>query len=201
MAVNSVSGATKVDAYDVYGRKSSAKKDEGTKGEKTTESGVVYEKSTATTGKGAYSVTKMSEEDRAALVQQLKDEQATRQQQFMEMVQKMMGQQAGTAGLAGLFSPENFKNVYPETIAQAKADVAEDGYYGVKQTSQRLFDFASALAGDDVEQMKKMQAAMQKGFKEATGAWGKELPEICQKTLDAANKKFEEYYNSKKDAE
>ena len=49
--------------------------------------------------------------------------------------------------------------------------------------------------------MKKMQAAMQKGFKEATGAWGKELPEICQKTLDAANKKFEEYYNSKKDAE
>ena len=82
-----------------------------------------------------------------------------------------------------------------------KEDISEDGYWGVKQTSQRLFDFASALAGDDVEQMKKMQAAMQKGFKEATGAWGKELPEICQKTLDAANKKFEEYYNSKKDAE
>ena len=57
MAVNSVSGATKVDAYDAYGRKSSAKKGESAKGEKTTESGVVYEKSAATTGKGAYSVT------------------------------------------------------------------------------------------------------------------------------------------------
>ena len=88
-----------------------------------------------------------------------------------------------------------------QTKAQAQEDISEDGYYGIKQTSERLFDFASALAGDDVEQMKKMQAAMQKGFKEATGAWGKELPEICQKTLDAANKKFEEYYNSKKDAE
>ncbi len=54
-----------------------------------------------------------------------------------------------------------------------------------------------ALAGDDVEKMKKMQTAMQKGFKQATGAWGKDLPDICQKTLDAANQKFEDYYKSK----
>lgn len=37
------------------------------------------------------------------------------------------------------------------TKAQAQKDISEDGYYGVKQTSERLFDFASALAGDDVE--------------------------------------------------
>ncbi len=37
-------------------------------------------------------------------------------------------------------------------------------YYGVKQTSQRLFDFAAALAGDDVDKMKEMQKAMEKGF-------------------------------------
>ena len=34
--------------------------------------------------------------------------------------------------------------------------------------------------------MKKMQEAMQKGFKQATGAWGKELPDICKQTIDAA---------------
>lgn len=197
MAVNSVSGATKVDAYDAYARKSSAKSEESTKDEKTTESGVVYEKSTATTGKGAYSVTKMSEEDRAALVQQLKDEQTARQQQFMAMVQKMMGQQANTAGLAGLFSPENLRNVDPETIAQAKADVAEDGYYGVNQTSQRLFDFASALAGDDVEKMKKMEAAMEKGFQLAEKAWGSQLPQISKDTISAARQLFADYYASK----
>ena len=44
-----------------------------------------------------------------------------------------------------------------------------------------------------------MQKAFEQGFKEATGAWGKELPEISQKTRDAVNKKFEEYYNSKKE--
>ena len=42
-----------------------------------------------------------------------------------------------------------------------------------------------------------MQAAMQKGFDLATGAWGKKLPGICQDTMDAANQLFEEYYKSK----
>ena len=83
------------------------------------------------------------------------------------------------------------------TRAQAQKDIAEDGYWGVTQTSQRLFDFASALAGDDVDKMKEMQKAMEKGFKKATGAWGKDLPEISSKTLDAANKLFEDYYKSK----
>jgi hypothetical protein len=38
---------------------------------------------------------------------------------------------------------------------------------------------------------------MEEGFKQATAAWGKDLPDICQQTLDAANKMFEDYYASK----
>ena len=83
------------------------------------------------------------------------------------------------------------------TKAQAQKDIGEDGYWGVKQTSQRLFDFASALAGDDPEKMKKMQDAMEKGFKQATKSWGGKLPGISQDTLAAANKLFDDYYNSK----
>lgn len=83
------------------------------------------------------------------------------------------------------------------TKAQAQEDISENGYYGVKQTSERLFDFAMALAGDDVDKMKEMQAAVEKGFKLATKAWGKELPEICSDTLEATNKLFEDYYASK----
>ena len=81
--------------------------------------------------------------------------------------------------------------------AQAQEDISEDGYWGVKQTSQRLFDFASALAGDDEDKMRQMQSAMEKGFKQATSAWGRDLPDISNQTLDAANKLFEEYYKSK----
>ncbi len=161
------------------------------------EAGVVYEKSSGEEKKATYSINKMSAEDRAALVQQLKQDQIDRQNQLAQLVQKMFTGQAGVAKLSELFSPENLKDVTPEEIAQAKKDIEEDGYWGIKQTSQRLFDFASALAGDDPDKMKEMQAAMEKGFKEATGAWGDELPEICKDTLAAANKMFDEYYASK----
>lgn len=165
--------------------------------QKAEESGVVYEKSKEPEKKATYSINKMSKEDRAALVQQLKQDEANRKNQLTSLVQKMFNGQAGVAKLSDLFSPENLKNVSAADIAQAKEDVSEDGYWGVKQTSQRLFDFASALAGDDVEKMKEMQAAMEKGFKKATKAWGGELPGICQDTMKAANKLFDDYYASK----
>ena len=166
--------------------------------DKASEQGAVYEKSKEPEKKATYSINKMSAEDRAALVQQLKQDEINRRNQMVSLVQKMFNGQAGVSKLADLFSPENLKSVSAEDIAKAKEDVSEDGYWGVKQTSQRLFDFASALAGDDPEKMKEMQKAMEKGFKQATHAWGKDLPGICGDTLSAANKLFDDYYASKK---
>ena len=174
--------------------KKEAKKE--TKASEKEEQGAVYEKSTSEK-KATYSINKMSAEDRAAIVEQMKQDQVNRKQQLCDLVNQMLSKQADASNLASLFSPENLKNVSPEAIAQAKEDVSEDGYWGVKQTSQRLFDFASALAGDDVEKMKEMQKAMEKGFKQATKAWGEELPSICKDTIDAANKLFDEYYKLK----
>ena len=176
-----------------------AKEETAVKSEdKASEQGAVYEKSKEPEKKATYSINKMSAEDRAALVQQLKQNELERRNQMVSLVQKMFNGQAGVKKLADLFSPENLKNVSAEDIAKAKEDVSEDGYWGVKQTSQRLFDFASALAGDDPEKMKEMQKAMEKGFKQATGAWGKDLPGICGETKAAANKLFDDYYASKK---
>ena len=101
-------------------------------------------------------------------------------------------------GRTGFFAKRN-KETDAATKAQAQKDISEDGYWGVKQTSQRLFDFACALAGDDVDKMKEMQAAVEKGFKQATGAWGRELPSICKDTFDATNKLFDDYYASKEE--
>ena len=176
------------------------KKEEVTKREdakKSDAAGAVYEKSEQSEKKATYSINKMSKEDRAALVQQLKQEEIKRKNQLSDLVQKMFTGQSGVKNLADLFSPDNLKDVSAEDIAKAKDDISEDGYWGVKQTSQRLFDFASALAGDDPEKMKEMQAAMEKGFKKATKAWGGELPGICQDTMKAANKLFDDYYASK----
>ena len=193
--VGSVAGA--YSSYSYEGVKADSAAKDTASDVKAEEAGVVYEKSTGVEKKATYSINKMSAEDRAALVQQLKQDQADRQNQLAQLVQKMFTDQAGVSKLADLFSPENLKDVSPEDIAKAKEDVAEDGYWGVKQTSQRLFDFASALAGDDPDKMKEMQEAMEKGFKEATAAWGDELPGISKDTLAAANKLFDDYYASK----
>jgi hypothetical protein len=88
-----------------------------------------------------------------------------------------------------------------ETKTKAEKAISEDGEYGIKKTSERLFQFAEALAGDDEEKMRKMQSAMQEGYAQATASWGKELPEICKNTIDATEKLFEDYYKKKSGAE
>ena len=173
---------------------------------KVASSGVVYEKSDSKVSSATYSINKMSEEERANLVAQMKADQQSRIQQLTDMVAKMMSDQGKAFGIATdddsiwkLFADGDV-TVTEAAKKQAQEDISEDGYWGVKQTSQRLFDFASALAGDDVDKMKEMQSAMEKGYKEATKAWGRDLPEISQQTLDAANKLFEDYYASKAEA-
>lgn len=203
----SVTNSVTSDVYASYETQTSAKADTSSKAETTAEeeveSGVVYEKSDSTaanTTNATYSVNKMSAEDRSALVEQLKADEQSRKQQLTNLVQQMLGQQATTyANATDLwkFLAKGDFTVDAQTKLQAQQDISEDGYYGVAQTAARLFDFASALAGDDVDKMKEMQAAMEKGFRLATNAWGQDLPGICQDTLDAANKKFEDYYASK----
>ena len=216
MSVANIASQTQVyDSYnaqnaaktsDTAKKEDAAKKSEVAKNADAKNDGVVYDKSTETSDsskKATYSVNKMSADDRAALVKQLKADQESRQQQLTSLVQQMMTKQATTYTNANdmwKFLAKGDFTVDAQTKLQAQKDIAEDGYYGVQQTADRLFDFASALAGDDVDKMKKMQTAMQKGFDQATKAWGQKLPDISQKTMDAANKKFEEYYKSKNSA-
>ena len=160
----------------------------------------IYEKSEKSDLQPTYSINKMSKEERANLVSQLKADQEYRQNQLVGIVSQMMTGQTNTLAKTDdiwkFLASGNF-TVTPEVKAQAQKDIAEDGYWGVTQTSQRLFDFASALAGDDESMMKKMESAMEKGFRQAMGAWGKELPQISQDTMDASRKLFSDYYASK----
>lgn len=153
-----------------------------------------FSKDTAVTGK-------MSDSERAALVQSLKDDLNNQMSRFTNMMTQTFQKQGITAAS---FQGDNFwkfmasgnYTVDAKTKAEAEAAISEDGFWGVKQTSQRIFDFAAALAGDDVETMKKMQAAVEKGFEQAGAAWGGELPSICGDTHTAVGKLFDEYYAS-----
>ncbi len=67
---------------------------------------------------------------------------------------------------------------------EAKALISEDGYFGVKKTAQRIFDFAVGMAGDDPKKMQAARDAVLKGFKEAENIFGGKLPDISHKTID-----------------
>lgn len=140
---------------------------------------------------------KMSESDRAALVKQLKADQESYKNNLISLVQDLFTKQAGgnaaSADMWKFLASGNF-TVDAETKAQAQEAISEDGYYGVKQTSERMFQFALALSGGDVDKMKDLQDAVAKGYAKAEKTWGGELPEISKKTLDATNALFEEFY-------
>lgn len=168
--------------------------------DKAAEAGATYEHVEAAPSPTYNKINKMSKEDRAALVQQLEADSAAREAAFTDQIRKMMTQQVGTYGQANSiweFLANGQFTVDAATKAQAEADIAEDGYWGVAQTSQRIFDMASALAGDDEQLMKKMQTAFEKGFKQAEGTWTKKLPDISYRTKEAVNSKFDDWYAKK----
>lgn len=167
----------------------------------TEDKSVVYEKSNDSVKPVTYSINRMSTEDRKALVEQMRAESEARQNQFISMIEKMLNGQTKAYGQAHdvyRFLAGGNYTVDPVTKNQAIQDISENGYYGVEQTSSRIFDYACALAGNDVEKMKEMQEAFEKGFKGAEKVWGGKLPDICYQTQAAVRKKFEDYYASMK---
>lgn len=145
--------------------------------------GVVYETSSKTDDKS----NKIK--DYSSVVATMKKELSTKNEQLQNLVTKLLGKQAGKyTKLADLFKDIQAD---PATIEQAQKDIADDGYWGVEQTSDRLVSMAQALSGGDTSKTDTLIAAIKKGFDEATEAWGDKLPDICQKTIDAAVKKME----------
>jgi len=204
MSVNGITATQAAAAYS-YSSTSAAKEKTSAEEAKTTttaeDTGVIYEHSTA----AKTSSTKKTYKPDTALINKLKADADARTSQLRSLVEQIMGKQADTYGNANdiwsFLRSGNF-TVDPATKAQAQADIAEDGYWGVKQTSERIFDFAKALSGGDMDKMKEMQAAFEKGFKQATKTWGKELPQISQDTRSAVNKLFEDFYaGDQKDTE
>lgn len=147
----------------------------------------------------AKSVNKMSDADRAALVKSLKADLENQMTRFINMMTQTFQKQGITAKSAEddsfwrMFSSGNL-TVDWETKQAAQEAISEDGYWGVKQTSERIFQMAQALAGDDPAKMKTMQDAVAKGYAAAGKAWGKDLPDIAGQTMDAVNKMFEDYF-------
>jgi hypothetical protein len=77
------------------------------------------------------------------------------------------------------------------TQKDAQALIADDGYFGVEKTSNRIVDFAIATAGGDPSKLAAIKEGVDKGFNEALKAFGGQLPDISYQTYDAVMKKLD----------
>lgn len=79
------------------------------------------------------------------------------------------------------------------TPEDAQDLIADDGYFGVEQTSQRIFDLAVGIAGGDPTRLDAIKAGVDKGFQEAYDAFGGWLPDISYETYDAVMRKLDDW--------
>ena len=85
----------------------------------------------------------------------------------------------------------------PEDAAKA---IAPGGAWSVDAVSSRVFDLASAIAGNDPEKLAQMRAAVEEGFKQAGMTWNKvtgqdSLPDISKQTYNELMSRFDKRAN------
>lgn len=110
-------------------------------------------------------------------------------QEIINLILPLMRQQGLEIGK--VVSGEQQLTTDAATIEKAKAAIAEDGEFGVRQVAERILNFAKSAIGDDPSKLAAIRAGVEKGFKEATDMLGGTLPEISQKTYSAIMGEFD----------
>lgn len=186
MAINSINNYVSAASTVATDSKVSSKKTESSKNDTST--GVIYEKGSSDKSSSSQKT------QNSALIAKMKADSDSRISQLRGIVEQMMSKQGAAIGKAddmwSFLAGGNF-TVSADVKAQAQADIAEDGYWGVNQTSDRILDFAKALSGNDKSKAQELADAFKKGFDQATKAWGGKLPDISQQTYDKVLEKFD----------
>ena len=185
MSVNGISSNRAVNAYvstAAIDTKAAEETAETAAAPETADEAAVYASSSVNAGHALDADT----------IKAMKDELEQRTQ---NLVQQMLGKQLDTLTTADESFWEKFRTgeftATPDQIARAQKDIADDGYWGVEQTSDRIVKYATALAGGDPDQLDTLIEAFEKGYKAAAKTWGGELPSLAQRTREAVLDKFD----------
>ena len=123
----------------------------------------------------------------------------SRTTQLINIVQQLFGGQVSTLQMAVSMlraNEGNLQDVDPEVVQRAQEDIADDGFFGVEAVSERILNFARAISGDNPAQIDRLRNAAERGFQQATRAWGGEMPEISQRTMEAVRQGFDAWAES-----
>ncbi|HCJ08017.1 MAG: hypothetical protein PUC55_03825 [Lachnospiraceae bacterium] len=196
MAISNVGNSTYTSELVSKIKGSSTSTDAKTSETKTDDTGVVYEPTKNTEQSTS---TKKNTKVDSETIAKLKADADARLSQLQGIVEQLITKQGKASDQVSIWSQfrqgvlDGSITVDEATAKQAQEDISEDGYWGVKQTSERILDFAKALTGGDASKVEEMRKAIEKGFSQAAKLWGDELPEISQKTHEAVMKGLDEW--------
>ncbi|RQD68692.1 hypothetical protein DZC71_01700 [Campylobacter hepaticus] len=121
------------------------------------------------------------------------------QQQTMKIVTNISNVQNGIYHLANDFNLDTVKSILADIdfaslnydgknpldmdINELEELISEEGFFGIKNTANRIADFVIQNSGDDIEKLKKGLEGIKQGFSEAEKMWGGALPKISQDTI------------------
>ncbi len=205
MSVNGIQGYSQLDAYSAY---TSVKKATGSQkteetssssASKAAETGVIYEKSSE--AEKVPDKSGVIYTPNTALVDQLKANEEANRQRLLDMVHDTLSGQLSAFKAANgddedsiwRFLASGKFTVSEAAKEEAQKAISEDGFYGVKNTSQRILDMAKSLTGGDPDKIEEMREAFKKGFAAATKSWGQDLPDISHQTYDAVMEGFDNW--------
>ncbi|MDD2569366.1 MAG: hypothetical protein PHN47_07850 [Clostridia bacterium] len=132
-------------------------------------------------------------------MEKIKAETEQANQNLRSLVEKLLLKQGKISGVKAAES-ETFALADADSVAKAREAISEDGEFGVKAVSERIFNFAVALSGGDTSKLEELKASIDKGFAEAEKAFGGALPNICNQTYDAIMTKLDNWAKAESQA-
>ncbi len=78
------------------------------------------------------------------------------------------------------------KNLASLSQDEAKELVSEEGFFGIRQTSERIAQFVISGANGDEALLREGRKGILQGLQEAEEIWGEKLPELSYETIKKA---------------
>lgn len=88
---------------------------------------------------------------------------------------------------------DSMVDMTPLSQEEAQELIAEDGYFGVEKTSERIFQFAIGVAGGDPARIEAIRRGVENGFEQALEALGGWLPDVTYDTYDEVMTKLDDW--------
>lgn len=126
-------------------------------------------------------------------IDKLKAESEQHYSQLRELVRQLLERQGMT--FKDVKNSEVVIKIDDKTRAEAQKAISDDGPLSPENVSDRIVNFAKALANGDKSKIKELTKAIKEGFQVAAQILGGELPEISHKTYDLVMEKLDSWAN------